>query len=155
MFNKLLFFCLFAFFSSCIFVTGYAIGQSVQYQAVTPMDVFKTPPQIDEDDLLSAVNTWRSESNFTAYKKSDILCGYATRRVKEIQVNWSHDGFENMPRIDSFQILGENLSKDFYTSNKTLNSWLNSPSHKKNLTENFTYTCIRCENNHCVQIFAK
>lgn len=111
--------------------------------------------QIDEDRLWEVVNEWREKQGKSLYKTDIVLCGYANERVKKIQSDWSHDGFHTLKKVDQFTTLGENILNDFDNEETGLNSWLNSTTHKANLDENFSHSCIRCENNYCVQLFGK
>jgi uncharacterized protein YkwD len=117
--------------------------------------------QISEDRLFKAVNQWRESQNKQTYITSPVLCGFATQRVKEIQSDWSHDGFKELSKtgevykFQNFSQTGENILRDFSEENGGLESWLNSPTHRANLDSDFTHSCIRCENNYCVQLFGK
>lgn len=128
-----------------VFVVGYAAGQ---------YNTRDTSERVNEDRLWELVNAWKNENDGYMYQPDDLLCGLATRRLKEIKNNWSHDGFTDVIS-NNFQGWGENLAKDQSSEQQVLDEWLNSASHSANLKEKFTSTCIRCEDNHCVQLFAK
>lgn len=111
--------------------------------------------EISESKLWEVVNTWREDNNLNQYIKDEVLCNYAESRISEIKNDWSHDGFKSMEKIDNFSWLGENLSKETFGENQTLQMWLESPEHRENLEKDFTHSCIKCDNNYCVQIFGK
>lgn len=126
-----------------------------------------TPLQeMNEDKLWELVNNWKFENFGYKYQKDEILCKYALVRAKEVRLDWSHDGFDevtdqiraenNMGRI------GENLASGYLgifagknPDETALDRWLNSPLHRKNLDENYTHSCIKCKYNNCVQLFGK
>lgn len=121
------------------------------------------PKQVSEDRLWNTVNQWRVEQGKPAYEEDQKLCQFADRRAKEIQDNYSHEGFiaiglegsNELLSQTGFTFAGENLSSDFNTEKETLNAWLNSDTHRKNLNDSFKYSCIRCLDNRCVQLFGR
>lgn len=115
------------------------------------------PAQIDEDKLWTVVNEWKYEEDGYSFSKNANLCEYADIRAKQIKTDWSHEGVKDFyPLIYShgFHNAGENLGRDIVREDYLLNSWLNSPTHRANLEKNYTHSCIRCEDNYCVQLFA-
>jgi len=136
------------------YIFGFMSGTNFGKKTVTPQ-VCSAAKEVSEDKLLKVVNDWRTSKGKKNYKIDTILCGYATERVKEVKSDWSHKQFKTMNKIDSFITLGENLSKDIFNEAEILNSWLNSPTHRENLENSFTHSCIRCEDNYCVQLFGK
>ena len=118
-----------------------------------------TPDLINEQALFDLVQRFRVENNLTPYKKSDLLCQIANYRLKEIKLNFSHTGFFSLPH--SFCphgcSLGENLADKGYNSTtnekKTLNQWLLSPEHAKNLKADYTHSCLKSDGRYTVQIF--
>lgn len=117
--------------------------------------MFERRDSINEDRLWVVVNEWRMSENKPSYVKDDSLCSYANQRVQDIQTDFSHDKFVAMKKVDRFIRLGENLSRDFQTNQETLTAWLNSPKHRENLDDNYEYSCIRCSEATCVQLFGK
>ena len=111
------------------------------------------PDSLTEDHLWMAVRDWRISQKFQPYTTDQRLCSLAEVRLKEIKTDYSHNGFYKHLKDFSYVDLGENLAKDFYSTNKTLSNWLNSPSHRENLDAKFTYSCIRTDARYVVQIF--
>lgn len=117
-------------------------------------------PTIEDDSLsneklLKIINDWRVSQNLAPYKVSEFLCGVADIRIKEIQTEYSHKGLRAhrwCPENETCTV-GENLNMDVISNQITLDSWLNSPPHRKILDSNFTHTCIRTEGLYAVQIF--
>ena len=121
----------------------------------SPTPFVYVPEVADEEDLWTEVNDWKYKEAGYTYSKSAILCEYADIRVEQIKTDWSHSGFKAISDSRGFYRLGENLSNNLDTEYVILQSWLNSPTHKANLDENFTHSCIRCEDNYCVHLFGK
>lgn len=98
------------------------------------------------------IQGWRSENNLRQYIYDPVLCTVATARIGEIKTDWSHNGFAKYIEYTNYKYLGENLAKGFDDSYKMLEAWLRSPTHRYNLL-NYTYSCLVCADNYCVQEF--
>ena len=102
--------------------------------------------------MFSIIQDWRVSKKLRKYIENKELCKIADIRVEEIQKDFSHNKF--LSNYQSFKsTVGENLSLDF-TEELTLKGWLNSPTHAKALRTNYKYSCVRCLNRACVQIFS-
>lgn len=116
---------------------------------------------IDSRSAWLVIQEWRSSSGLAQYNESELLCRYANFRVEQIQADFSHKQYRNsvaqaLYKEDSSLVeSGENLSRAIFTPKQLLSSWLESPSHRENLEKPFTDSCIRCNNNYCVQLFAR
>ena len=114
---------------------------------------------LDENKLFDLVNIYRQSKGLSMLTKSVVTCGIATLRVNEIQNDFSHDGFRRNSQkwINSYNLsyLGENLAEDYSSEEIVLSKWLKSSKHRENLMDDYSYSCMRCKNNKCVQIFAK
>ncbi len=111
---------------------------------------------LDEDVLWSVVNEWRSNQGLKKYIKNDLLCDIANERLKTIEEDFSHDKWkETFERFSKNRLSygGENLANVSDGEESTLNSWLQSPSHYKNLRYDFKYSCIETDGTYAVQIF--
>lgn len=112
-----------------------------------------SPYPFSEDKLWSLVNDWQTSQGWKPYIKDQRLCDLADIRLEETSKDWSHNGFFAHSKDFVNINLGENLARDYITEETTLKAWLKSPSHKKNLTSPYTYSCIQCEGDRCVQLF--
>jgi uncharacterized protein YkwD len=112
-------------------------------------------PTISAEKLMAIVNNWRQTQGFQTYENDELACSFASKRLTQIETNFSHDPFFNEvplhfpPRV----YVAENLSKGYDTEQETLDAWLVSTEHRKNLDANYQYSCIRCEFSFCVQVF--
>ena len=133
------------------------IIQQVQ-ASVAPLPT-EIPFEADEHKIWLSIQSWRAVQQKRQYDESALLCKYAYQRLNEVQTDWSHDGFfpvsHEIKRQTGFTNTGENLAHNIYTNDGYLQQWLDSPSHKKNLDENFTESCLRCSGTYCVQLFGK
>lgn len=121
----------------------------------TPQPSLKTTP-ISGDNLFAWVNSWRKTNGYNEYKKSEFACSIAEKRLPEIKVNWSHEGFY-YGKYCTDCYLSENLSKNFFYEPDApliLDAWVNSASHLENLKKDYTHSCIKCESGFCVHIFS-
>jgi len=126
-------------------------------------------PNIKQKTNLSApvieslVNEWRSSVNLAEYSQSPITCEFAERRLDDINADWSHDGFNQLSNILTQKYypnrtqpvyFAENLALGWQTEKEILSAWLNSPTHKRNLTSDYPFMCIRVAGNIVIQIFS-
>lgn len=103
----------------------------------------------------NVVNNWRTSSGRLTYTESQILCDIADNRVKQVQDVFNHKQFlEDLKKSNYPYIVSENLSEGYRTPEDTLSAWLNSPPHRWALEQNYKFSCVRCENDYCVQIFS-
>lgn len=116
------------------------------------------PPAIslNSSKLWALVQNWRIKQGFSAYIENDTLCQLASKRLTQVKKDWSHDQF--LPTGAQFvdynkYRIGENLAKEYFTESQLLTSWLKSPSHRFNLDDSFTHSCIKTEGTYAVQIF--
>ncbi len=122
------------------------------------------------DQLLwQKINYWRTQQNLKPYFADEDLCKFAKERLIDIDLSQlSHANFwpeaKKFFPESNFVSLAENLSSfklmqagqfnSKIITDKILESWLQSEKHAKNLTANFTHSCLICENQACIQIFA-
>lgn len=115
--------------------------------------------QLNEEKLFELTNKWRLENSLNSYVKSELLCGFANKRLEEIKLDFSHNGFNSKSQdflvATKYDSIGENIAKDYVSEEKTLEGWLNSPSHLKALEADYTDSCIKCGDRYCVHIFAR
>ena len=118
------------------------------YPSITPY------PSIDAEKLLNLINDWKIKQGSQPYTEIKNLCDLTEIRLKEIKTNFSHDGFWKHKDDYVWKNLSENLSENYSTEQETFTGWLNSSSHSAILKSDRTYSCLRCEDNKCVQLFA-
>ena len=106
------------------------------------------------------VNTSRTDNSLTPLISSTNLRQSACNKAQDIvdRNYWSHnepDGTTPWHFITeagySYTKAGENLAKDFTSPEDTVKGWLNSPTHKANIIDNFTEQGICTVKNITVQ----
>lgn len=135
-------------------------AQIVVVQPTLAPTSFPTPAIVSSDKLFQLVNEWRVQNGYKAYIYSEFAESIATKRMNEVQENFTHDKFLSDAKAGVYCYdcyLGENLIKGYFPEEKELKSWLNSPSHRANLERPYTHSAIVCSNtaeNYCVHIFS-
>lgn len=115
--------------------------------------------------ILQLVNYERNAAGLGSLSLDGTLCQIAADRAPELAQSWSHtrpDGTDVRVIANaygySYRKIGENLAKGYSTSEKTVNAWMNSASHKQNIMGAYTRTGIAIVNvggrNYIVQLFA-
>lgn len=141
------------------FKKNFIVQSKNEIQTQATRSPLPTPYVITEERLWSVVNDWKINTSGIGYENNEVLCQQAGLRLKEVQNDWSHDGFNDNAEIakktGGFSKVGENLARDYLYESEILNEWLSSASHKKNLDDTYTHSCIKCQNNYCVQLFGK
>lgn len=112
-----------------------------------------TPYVFSERKLWNLINDWKKTQSSEPYIEDSRLCTLAEKRLEEVKLDWTHDGFWNYKEDFIHEGLAENLGKDYETEEEVFNAWLESPSHRRNLDYSYKYSCLRCEGNNCVHIF--
>ena len=112
------------------------------------------------DEVIELVNKERKAAGLSALKKNDELCDNANVRAKEINEVFSHtrpNGETCFTAITvSYGYAGENIAKGQTTPEEVMDSWMNSPDHKKNiLSKNYTSIGVGYDplTNRWVQLF--
>jgi uncharacterized protein YkwD len=104
---------------------------------------------------MDLVNGYRLAHDKQALMTSEYTCGMAIIRAGEIQTDWSHDGFKKHAE-DNWMFEGENLAKDFDNEVDMVDAWIASPSHKKNMDEEYyNFGCVRCVGMRCAHYFSE
>lgn len=102
-----------------------------------------TPTQ----QLLTYINDYRETKGLGDVTESTSTCDFAKIRVKEIQTDWSHNGFDQHVLINEDVpdgIWSENLAKNFTNLELVLQAWQHSPTHNEILLQKeLTYMCIK------------
>lgn len=119
----------------------------------SPNRLAPTPYVFSQAKLWQIINNWQIKQGWEPYIENDYLCILAKERLEETRTDWSHKGFEKYIGTFKYTNLGENLVRDYATEEEAFRAWLTSPPHRKNLTDYYTYSCLRCEGNRCVQLF--
>lgn len=112
-------------------------------------------PDLDDRKLWSLIQEWRKSEGLKEYSEDNLLCNLSKSRLVEIQDNYEHRLFTQKDYSSmKTNELSENINLAF-SEEQTLDSWLKSASHSSALKRNYVRSCLRCENEYCVQLFAR
>lgn len=100
---------------------------------------------VPEYDILQDLNKYRAKYNLQPVKKDERLCKLATIRARQIQTDWSHDGFQ--PEIDKIQgmsgVFYENLARNFAPNDVVWGWSMSNMGHREAmLVPDVTRGCI-------------
>lgn len=116
-----------------------------------PLDSFK---------IYTLINEYRTKNNLSRLSWNPTICDYSNIRLKQIHIDWSHNGFYNSPptffkNYDIKIYIGENLIKGIKPEPLAVKAWINSPEHLKNImNSHYIQTCVSADNEYAVQEFA-
>lgn len=103
-------------------------------------------------EVANIVNQYRAEAGLPPLTLSPSLCEAADIRAAELLTSFSHTRPNGQTCFSAFDSLGipygyagENIAAGQKTPTEVMNSWINSPGHKKNIMNpNFTKIGIAC-----------
>lgn len=138
-----------------LLILSFVFGAIVQsgYDLQKPTVAMVNKP-LDAVVLWSLIQNWRLENNRKAYIKDQRLCKIAETRIEEIKKDdFSHDQFLKK-YADYPSTISENIARKMNIETGTLDTWLESPTHKENLDKNYLYSCVVTKDSYAVQIFS-
>ena len=118
------------------------------------------PRKLDGGKLFNLVNDYRRKNGLNDLLWYHPLCEYAKARSQQIEGAWSHEGYLKEATEGTLYIsicpecgrTGENLARDYNSEEAALQGWINSPSHKNNLDEDWNWGCAMYYSNNYVSI---
>jgi uncharacterized protein YkwD len=99
-------------------------------------------PTITSEEIISLTNAERVKANLKPLAVNEKLNESANLKAHDIidKGYWEHTSPSGVEPWDWFnkigykyQHAGENLAKDFYTSDRVMTSWMSSPKHRDNI----------------------
>lgn len=125
---------------------------------LTLLSIFNSkiaPKQITSETILSTINKWRKDNNFSAYTTSEFLCNAADIRLKDIQKNFDEKGFTRDRLCPGEECnLGESFIKGAASAEQVLSDWLkNRDQHIRLTLPVFTKACVATDGYYTVMIF--
>jgi uncharacterized protein YkwD len=156
---KYIFYVLYGFFAFFVITLGVTFAFAT---TGFTMFSFSENQEIEKSELFTLINEWRKENGYSEYQEHPFACLLAEERLPQVTKNWSHNGFldsvseirTKFPETED-SVFGENLAKDSLYEQKTIDAWITSPSHLKNLEYDAPYSCIATDGNYVVHIFYK
>ena len=105
-------------------------------------DVLGYATDIRVDQLLNSTNAKRQENGLSSLQLNDTLSQAAAAKASDMLTNnyWAHNSPSGKTPWDfiigsgyRYTLAGENLAKNFQTSDGVVEAWMASPSHRANL----------------------
>ena len=119
-------------------------------------------------DILGYINQHRQSLGLNALKWSAIEAVQANLHSKDMasgKIPFSHDGFKNRinnitQKMGFVSASGENVAYGAMTAKEVVDTWLQSPEHRKNIEGNYLFTGIGVAKNsqgvyYFTEIFTK
>ena len=106
------------------------------------VEVLGRVSSISASDLLKATNTARAQSSLPNLKVNDELTSAAFSKAKDMFANnyWAHTSPTGVTPWKwlgdagyNYDVAGENLAKNYPTSQATVDAWMASPTHRTNI----------------------
>jgi uncharacterized protein YkwD len=141
-----------------VWVIAIGIGLYQSTPEITPPKDTPIPTiaPINGQELQESVNNYRIKQELPTLPTDQNLCAYAQIRAEEIKTDWSHNQFwANHCVGTGYYACGENLAQGYLTKEQTLEGWVNSPTHLRNIKSNWSATCVKCSDNFCAQEFGR
>lgn len=119
-----------------------AIGMQLFYNFTQTGSVLGRVTNITSAALLARTNDVRADNGLNKLSINTSLNQAATSKAQDMAEKgyWSHtapDGTQPWYWIEqagyNYQEAGENLAKNFSTAQATIDAWMNSPTHRKNM----------------------
>lgn len=98
--------------------------------------------KVDQKTIIELTNVERQKFGLSSVKENSILDAAAAQKAKNMfeENYWAHFAPSGKTPWDfitkagyKFVFAGENLAKNFYTSDEVVKAWMASPSHKENI----------------------
>lgn len=140
-----------------IFIDKAGTDKSTFLAKYSPIPT-QTIVYLNSDKVEMLINEYRESNGMSTLSRLEALCDIAVIRLRDSKLDWSHDGFFTMASSNKywgFSRVGENLGKDHVDERHLVDTWLNSLKHKENLDYPYAYSCVKCGEGYCVQIFAR
>lgn len=115
---------------------------------------------ISPEKVYQQVNKVREKAGLHQLDWDNDLASLALDRAKELYETkqFTHESAKGMGKYGTttdFDLVGENLARKFRNSENMVRAWNESPTHRKNMLQNFTDTGVATYGNVTVQLFAR
>lgn len=131
-----------ALFAYVLLLAVFNLG--IRYFHTAMPDVLGYATDIRIDQLISATNAKRAEAGLSAVTLNSALSQAAAAKAADMFANnyWAHNSPSGKTPWDfiigagyRYTLAGENLAKNFQTSEGVVEAWMNSPSHRANIVK--------------------
>ncbi|MFZ6035399.1 MAG: CAP domain-containing protein [Patescibacteria group bacterium] len=119
----------------------------------TSLGTISTTQPVSVFQLWDKINDWQKKQGYQPYVKSTFLCDTADKFL-DFATYWSDEYLKtNLKSYFNSSSYAWNFSVNRSPEDAILNYWINNQSTKKNLTDYYHYSCIRCKDDDCLQLF--
>lgn len=116
-----------------------------------------------EVDVLEEINALRAEKKLKPLTVNKALELSATAHAKYVyeSKHWAHDTKDGkkfttwMTNRNDYLLVGENIARKFKDKKRMIAAWNKSPSHQKNILNDYHETGIGTYGNVTVQLFGQ
>jgi uncharacterized protein YkwD len=125
-----------------VVIIALVIGVQFAYNSIVGHDVLGTEAQVTSSGLLTATNQIRSQQGEQPLHINQQLTKAAELKVKSMfdDQYWAHNAPDGTTPWHWFGVVGysyaeagENLAKNFTTSDTVVSAWMASPTHRANI----------------------
>lgn len=129
-----------------ILIAFYLLNHSIiKFIAFVKPGILGYSSEITANKILDQTNQERQNIGLVPLKYNSALSDSATKKAQDMfNLNyWSHNSPSGKVPWDFFKesgyqykVAGENLARDFYDTDSLIKAWMNSPTHRANITNN-------------------
>lgn len=110
----------------CLIGAGVFAYSRYKKPVEAPYVAPKPPCVLTTEGLLSEINSYRD----TPLVLDQSLTDYATHRLAEVKIDFSHTGFKEDNRQYFNVSIGEDLAKRYCPDSKVVTEWMKSSTHR-------------------------
>ncbi|MFZ5376111.1 MAG: CAP domain-containing protein [Patescibacteria group bacterium] len=130
------------FYLGLIVIGIFSLIQAVRFFPGLKDSILGFSSEISADKVLEKTNLERQKMGLSTLTYNDKLAAAALSKAQNMfdQQYWSHnspDGHEPWFFINQagyvYQVAGENLARDFQTTDQMVSAWMESPTHRANI----------------------
>ena len=123
-------------------VIGLQVGLYTNANHINWRSVLGTATELSEEQIILQTNQARAKHKLSKLQPNDKLNAAVQAKLDHMFANqyWDHYSPTNVAPWDfilsadyAYQNAGENLGRDFNSTDALVNAWLESPSHRENL----------------------
>ena len=135
-----------------LYAANNKIFKSLSLNFIKPTPTITS--QLDEKKLWNLVNNWEIKQGYQPYIEYNKLCETASSYL-DFSEYWSYNYLKNILSDTTYinSKVAWNYAKNYTSEESVLNYWNTNPKSLSNLKEYYYYSCIRCKNNNCLQLF--
>lgn len=131
-----------------VLVIGLVVFSCTTDSDYTPEPVKTTNMVAVEAEVLEMVNTHRQNLGYNPLEFSEVAYSYANDHNDYMAATGklSHDNFSarasSIAEEVNAEYVAENVAKGYTSAAGAFENWIESPSHRKTMEDNFTHTAV-------------